>query len=74
MVSLYHCGMDPLTFDGLIWEAGPATLFDQANAPREWVGRGTVTRPAASELVYRDDFGIEVRFAPQVSEQRRTCA
>ena len=74
MVSLYHCGVDPLSFDGQIWEAGPATLFDQTNAPREWVGRGTVSRPTPSELVYQDDSGIEVRFAPRVSEQRRACA
>jgi hypothetical protein len=74
VVSLGHCGVDPLTFDGQVWEAGPATLFDQTNAPTEWVGSGVVTRPTPSELVFRDDSGIEVRFAPRVSEQRRTCA
>lgn len=74
MVSVYHCGLNPLAFDGQIWEAGPATLFDQTNAPQEWIGSGTVTHSTSSELVYRDDAGIEVRFVPKVSQQRRTCA
>lgn len=63
-----------LSFGGQVWEAGPATLFDQTNAPQEWVGRGTVSRATPSELDYRDDSGIDVRFVPKVSEQRRTCA
>lgn len=73
-VSLYHCGLDPLTFDGRVWDAGPATLFDQTNVPQEWVGSGTVTRTTPSELVYLDDSGIEVRFVPHVPHGNRTCA
>lgn len=63
-VTLHHCGLNPISYRDQTWEAGPATLFDNTNKPYEWRGRGTVTEISSTELLYRDESGIEVTFLP----------
>ena len=63
-VTLNHCGVDPLSYQGKKWEAGAATLFDNTNKPSVWRGHGTLTEVGPTRLLYRDDSDIEMTFLP----------
>lgn len=74
-VTLYHCGLDPISYQGRTWEAGPATLFDNTNKPAEWQGHGTITEISPTRLLYRDDSDIEVTYLPDAEvPPKGTCA
>ena len=63
-MTLYHCGLNPISFRGRKWEAGPAMLFDDTDKPAGWRGHGTVTEVGPARLLYRDDSGVEVTYLP----------
>jgi hypothetical protein len=65
-VTLYHCGIEPIWFEGRSWEVPEETgPFDEMSAPEEFVGRGTVERNSRGEsLRYVDESGIVLFFEP----------
>jgi hypothetical protein len=73
-ITLWHCGFEPLSFDGQQWlpKPGPGR-FDETNRPTSWVGRGTVTRKSNTELLYVDRSGVKVPMAPD-DGVRGVCA
>jgi hypothetical protein len=73
-VILYHCGFEPLTFGGRVWEAPTPPPFDQTNAPEEWQGEGRIMPIGADQLRYIDDSGIEVLFVPDDGVPPGPCA
>jgi hypothetical protein len=74
-VTLHHCGLNPISYRGQTWEAGPATLFDATNKPDEWQGYGTVTELSSTRLLYRDESDIEATFLPDAEvPPQGTCA
>ena len=64
-VTLYHCGVEPIWFDGRAWEVPEETgPFDATNAPEEFVGRGTIEPFGGESLRYVDESGIVLFFVP----------
>jgi hypothetical protein len=80
-VSLWHCGVDPVTVAGRLWEAvspqmvdGSADLpLDGTNRPKDWVGRGTVV-VAGDQMTYTDQGGEVVDFVPDDGIAGPPCA
>lgn len=63
-VTLYHCGVDPVSFDGQRWRADPVP-FDATNAPERFTGHGWIRRVDADTAIWADAVGgITIRFAP----------
>ena len=71
-VTLYHCGVNPLLYDGRRWEASP-TPFDATNAPATFTGHGDV-RVIGNSLIYRDNGGAEINFRPDDGVPPAPCA
>lgn len=64
-VTLYHCGVNPLRYEGRDWEVPDAEQpFDATNAPPSFVGEGTIEQISADELRYTDASGLTLRFVP----------
>lgn len=63
-LSLFHCGINPVTVDGRVWRANPDDeLLSATNEPETWVGSGTAVIDG-DRLIYTDDGGIMVPFEP----------
>jgi hypothetical protein len=60
-VTLYHCGFEPVDFDGFRFVADPPP-FDQTNAPAGFIGKGTVPDYSHDGFTYVDDSGAKVAF------------
>jgi hypothetical protein len=74
-VTLWHCGINPITVDGVTYEVPRAeTPFDQTNAPDSFVGEGTIRRIDDDELEYRDDGGVALHFVTGLREEPVACA
>lgn len=71
-VSLYHCGVNPLTYRGERYEVVDPP-FDATNAPPTFSGVGTVTRQRL-ELHYRDRAGATLVFTPDDASRGEVCA
>ncbi len=64
-ISLSHCGIEPIRYDGQLWEVPDGEEpFDDTNAPDSVALTGTIQRISADELRYVDDSGISLRFGP----------
>ena len=65
-VTLYHCGVEPIWFDGTSWEVPEETgAIDEMSAPESFVGRGTIDLAAGGEsLRYVDESGYALVFVP----------
>jgi hypothetical protein len=67
-VSLGHCGISQIEFDGRYWEAVDnrfgSTNADDAPGAASFVGQGTVELVSPDELHYTDDSGLMLRYAP----------
>jgi hypothetical protein len=65
-VTLWHCGIDTLTFEGQEWEVpNDDEPFDGTNAPAWFAGRGTIVRSDdGTHLVYTDETGFALTFVP----------
>ncbi len=63
-LTLWHCGINPVTFQGQTWERPlrEQPLIDQTTVPRGWEGEGTMTRIDEDEAAYLDDGGTHVTF------------
>ena len=72
-VKLWHCGIEPLRYDGRFWEVPPPSL-DATNAPSRWRGRGTATIVDDDTLVYLDDSGIKLTFVTADGVKPGGCA
>ena len=75
VVTLWHCGIEPLDHDGRTWEVPLGQQpFDATNAPEKFLGTGTVAPDGPGALLYTDDSGIELRFEPEDTEPDPPCA
>lgn len=73
-LKLLHCGPELLEYAGETWEAQRPPPFDATNAPAKWRGTGAVSLRGTSELIYRDDSGIELTFLPEAQVPPYACA
>jgi hypothetical protein len=71
-VTLYHCGIDPLKYNGQTWEV-PNPPFDATNRPQTWRGTGKVIALTTEHLRFRDDSGIVVEFVPDDGKPPPIC-
>ena len=71
-VTLYHCGIDPLKYNGQTWEV-PTPPFDATNRPQTWRGTGKVIALTTEHLRFRDDSGIVVEFVPDDGKPAPIC-
>ena len=62
-VTLYHCGFNPITYQGKKWEA-TFEPFDDENKPASWRGHGTISEIGPTRLLYQDDSGVKVTYVP----------
>lgn len=80
-VSLWHCGVTPVTVDGRLWEAAPSQTvdgnadapLDATNTPADWVGRGTAV-VGADRMTYTDEGGEVIDFIPDDGSEPAPCA
>lgn len=80
-VSLWHCGVEPVTVDRRLWEAATPQMvdgttdlpLDGTNTPEEWVGRGTVV-VAGDRMTYTDEDGEVIDFVPDDGIAPPPCA
>lgn len=79
-VVLLHCGLQPVTVAGRVWEAPPQAVdgdpmlpLDATNQPRDWVGRGTAA-VAGDAMTYTDEGGEVVDFVPDDGGPAAPCA
>ncbi len=76
-VVLWHCGVEPVTVDGRLWEAVPRMVdgmgVDATNPPEDWVGRGTVV-VADGQMTYTDQGGEVIDFVPDDGIPPPVCA
>lgn len=80
-VTLWHCGVEPVTADGRLWEAPgtehvdgfPDLPLDATNTPSGWVGSGRAA-VRGDEMTYTDDGGEVVEFAPDDGQPPGPCA
>lgn len=80
-VALWHCGVEPVTVDGRVWEVPstetvdghPDLPLDATNTPADWVGTGTAVM-AEEEMIYTDEGGEVVRFVPDDGRPPEPCA
>lgn len=73
-VTLYHCGLNPITYQGMKWEVPDPAPFDNLNYPARWRGHGVVTEVSPTRLLYRDDSGVEVLYLPDAEVPPAGCA
>jgi hypothetical protein len=71
-VSLYHCGINPLHYDGQTWKV-PIAPFDETIYPAGWKGTGTVVKVTPTQVSYRDDSGVAVVFVPDDGTPAPLC-
>lgn len=64
-ISLWHCGIDPTSFDGDRWYV-PDPPFDETNKGASL--EGTMTRVSAEKAVFEAESGERVEFMPLVGE------
>lgn len=80
-VTLWHCGVEPLTADGRRWEVPgtehvdgfPDLPLDATNTPSDWVGSGSAVIQG-DEMIYTDDGGEVVDFVPDDGRPPGPCA
>ncbi|MGY1769855.1 hypothetical protein [Blastococcus sp. SYSU D00813] len=76
-VSLWHCGVEPVTVDGRLWEAVPQMVdgmgVDATNPPEDWVGQGTVVI-TDDRMTYTDEGGKVIDFVPDDGTPPPVCA
>lgn len=80
-VVLWHCGVEPATVGGRVWEVPdtetvdghPDLPLDSTNTPPDWVGRGTAV-VGGDEMTYADEGGEVVRFVPEDGRSPGPCA
>jgi hypothetical protein len=73
-VTLYHCGVDPVDFDGIHFVADPPP-FDQTNAPADFAGEGKVIDYTPDGFTYIDASGAEIQFHAVPPDYRpKPCA
>jgi hypothetical protein len=80
-VTLWHCGVEPVTVADRSWEVPvgesvdghPDLPLDATNTPTDWVGSGTAV-VAEDEMTYTDDGGEVVTFVPGDGEPPGPCA
>ena len=80
-VTLWHCGVEPVTADGRLWEplatesvdGFPDLPLDSTNTPPGWVGSGTAV-VQGDEMIYTDEGGEVVEFAPDDGQPPGPCA
>ena len=64
-VTLWHCGIDALGYEGRVWEVPTGEEpFDATNAPETFAQEGAIERVGPDELRYTDDGGVVLRFVP----------
>ena len=80
-VTLWHCGVEPVTADGRLWEVPrtervdgfPDLPLDATNTPSDWVGSGmAVVRD--DQMIYTDEGGEVVEFTPDDGQPPGPCA
>jgi len=71
-VVLYHCGVDPLRYDGVLWEV-VAPPFDGTNAPDTFTGFGTFQRDG-ERLLFTDRGGARLTFTIDDGVPPSPCA
>ncbi|KOX21070.1 MULTISPECIES: hypothetical protein [unclassified Streptomyces] len=74
-----HCGIDEARIGSTYFEAETPLSDGSGNPPEGWgnpVQRGTMTLKSATEAVFTDDAGHEVRFRarPGADAPKRVCA
>ena len=80
-VTLWHCGVEPVTTEGRLWEVPrtehvdgfPDLPLDATNTPSDWVGNGTALIQG-EEMIYTDEGGEVVEFALDDSQPPGPCA
>jgi hypothetical protein len=80
-VTLWHCGVEPVTVDGRLWEVPstervdgfPDLPLDATNTPSDWVGSG-IAVVQGDEMMYTDEGGEVVEFAPDDGRPPDPCA
>ncbi|MFL6095245.1 MAG: hypothetical protein ACJ71Y_07330 [Blastococcus sp.] len=76
-VELYtHCGVRGIDIGGLWFAADPPLVEEGSRPPPDWGNpdqRGTVTLLTATEAVFRDDVGHEVRLRADESARPPLC-
>lgn len=61
-VSLYHCGIQNIEYDGRQWEVD-APPFDATNAPDSFSGFGSFRRDG-DVVTFTDREGVQLAFTP----------
>ncbi len=80
-VTLWHCGVLPVTVDGRTWEVpktetvdgDPALPLDATNTPSDWIGRGSAV-VRHDVMTYTDEGGEIVGFVPDDGQPPGPCA
>jgi hypothetical protein len=80
-VTLWHCGVEPVTADGRLWEVprtehvdgSPDLPLDATNTPSDWVGSGSAVIQG-EEMIYTDEGGEIVEFVPDDGLPPDPCA
>ena len=80
-VTLWHCGVEPVTVDGRTWEVpesesvdgSPDLPLDATNTPLDWLGTGTVT-VRGDAMTYTDGGGEVVEFVPDDGRPPPPCS
>ncbi|MCW2791423.1 MAG: hypothetical protein JWO76_521 [Nocardioides sp.] len=64
-VELGHCFVEPVSFDGEMWNVAFEDQFGWGGVPpRHWRGTGVIERVDDDEARFRDDGGATVVFRP----------
>ncbi|KAF5990711.1 hypothetical protein [Streptomyces sp. WAC00263] len=74
-----HCGIDEARIGSTYFEADPPLSDDSGNPPEGWdnpIQHGTMTLKSATEAVFTDDAGHEVKFRarPGATAFKRLCS
>ncbi|MEP6666357.1 MAG: hypothetical protein ABJA81_07925 [Nocardioidaceae bacterium] len=72
-VTLYHCGVNPVTYDGRSWKV-PHPKFDLTNFPDTFSGQGHFKLRGENTLVFTDEKGAKLVFKPAKQVPDRACA
>jgi hypothetical protein len=73
LVTVNHCGVDPVTFDGRTWTVQPHA-FDATNAPATFSGRGRLEKVGETRLDYVDRAGARLVLRPARASVPGVCA
>lgn len=71
-VTLYHCGVNPVVYDGVTWEVNDPP-FDGTNAPATFSGFGQFVRDG-NVLHFSDKAGATIDFTPDDAVVGPPCA